>query len=102
MATFIAIIGFAALILMVILLLLDKMSPAVVFILISSAVGFLLVGLDSLHYLGFIEPLKIGEILGTKSGAFGLKELNDVVKKVYQMSHRLRLCLCSPYYFSLF
>lgn len=78
MSTVLALIGFIGLISMVILLLLDKTSPQVTFILISSIVGFGLVGAESLSTFGI--NLHIGESLGLK-GAFTLKELADFVKK---------------------
>lgn len=78
MTTVLALIGFIALISMVILLLLDKTSPQVTFILISSIVGFGLVGAESLGAFGI--NLHVGESLGLK-GAFTLKELADFVKK---------------------
>lgn len=73
-----AFIGFFGLILMVVLLLLDKTSPQVTFILSSSIVGFLLIGLDSLSI--FNINLEIGKILGTKSGVFGIKELAKFIE----------------------
>ncbi|MDE6885483.1 MAG: hypothetical protein K2P17_00350 [Helicobacteraceae bacterium] len=46
------IIGFLGQILMVGLLLLDKASPQIAFILISNVVSFWLVGMKSLNYFG--------------------------------------------------
>ncbi|RAX56666.1 citrate transporter [Helicobacter monodelphidis] len=77
MSEFLAIIGFASLILMVVVLLMDKASPQVTFIIISSIVGFGLVGLESLSVFGI--HLGIGQVLGIKSGVFGLVELKGVI-----------------------
>lgn len=76
--TTLALVGFAALVAMVVLLLLDKSSPQVTFILISAFVGFLLVALESLRYVGV--HIGIGEALGLKGGIFGLKELATFIK----------------------
>ncbi len=77
MATFLALLGFFGLILMVVLLLYNKTTPQVTFILISSLIGFLLVGMD---YFALFD-VKVGEVLNIKSGVFGFKELADFVKK---------------------
>lgn len=78
MSTILALIGFASLIAMVVVLLLDKASPQVTFILISSIVGFSLVGVESLNAFGV--HLHIGQTLGLK-GDFTLNELAGFIKK---------------------
>ncbi|RDU62667.1 SLC13 family permease [Helicobacter sp. MIT 14-3879] len=81
MEIILALIGFFGLILMVIVLLNDKLSPASCFILISSIVGFGLVGLEYLSI--FLDsPLNIGHYLEIKdkNGIFTLKELGNFIK----------------------
>lgn len=79
MQTALALLGFAGLIIMMIMLLWDKFSPLTAFIFVSSCLGLILLGLQSLTYFGI--DLGIGAALGTKSGTFGLKELSDFIKQ---------------------
>ena len=73
METFLALVGFVGLIAIVILLLLDKTTPQVTFILVSSFVGF---GLVLLENFG----LPIGATLGVKDGVFSIKALAGFIK----------------------
>lgn len=79
METLLAFVGFVGLIAMVVVLLADKATPAVTFILISSVVGFGLVGVE---YLGALlhYDFGIGKVLEVKGGFFGLKELGGFIK----------------------
>lgn len=97
METLLAIIGFVALIAMVLLLILDKATPAMTFIIISSIVGFGLVGLEALNI-----GAGIGKALGIKSGIFGLKELGDFVKSgIGSVSATAALFIFSILFFTL-
>lgn len=97
METLLAIIGFVALIAMVLLLIFDKSTPAMTFIIISSIVGFSLVGLEALNI-----GADIGKTLGLKSGIFGLKELGDFVKSgISSVSATAALFIFSILFFTL-
>ena len=97
METILAIIGFVALISMVLLLIFDKSTPAMTFIIISSIVGFGLVGVEALNI-----GADIGKALGLKSGIFGLKELGDFVKSgIGSVSATAALFIFSILFFTL-
>ena len=97
METILAIIGFVGLITMVLLLLFDKATPAMTFILVSSVVGFGLVGLETLDI-----GAGIGKALGVKSEIFGLKELGDFVKSgISSVSATAALFIFSILFFTL-
>ena len=100
MSTFLALVGFAGLIAMVVLLLKEKTSVWLAFILVSSIVGFGLLGLESLGYFGI--NLNIGLALGVESGHFGLKELAGFVKKgVLSVAETAALFLFSIVFFTI-
>ena len=100
MQTMLAIVGFVGLIAMVILLLKEKTSVQVTFILISGVVGFGLVGLESLSHFGL--HLEIGKALGIKGDYFGLKELSSFVKKgVMSVAETAALFLFSILFFTV-
>jgi len=85
MELFLAFLGFFALILIIVLLLKDKTTPAISFILVSGLSGILLVGLDTLGGLGIGQLLKdkfaIKYFASSELAIFDFKALTFFIKQ---------------------